>query len=141
MIIKSVKAVILKNNKYLLQLRDDKKNIFFPNYWGLFGGRLDKGEKYSHCIKREINEEINLNIKIVKKIMSINYNMIGLTKKRDLKYYECFANDFSNIRLFEGKKFKFFSFNELKGLKIIPMDYVAINAHFNYTYSQGNKSR
>ncbi len=67
--------------------------------------------------------------------------MIGLTKDRDLNYYECSTKDFSNIRLFEGKKFKFFSFNELKSLKIIPMDYVAINAHFNYKYLPDNKTR
>ena len=141
MIIKSVKAIILKKKKYLLQLRDNKKNIFFPNYWGLFGGRLNKGEKYENCIRREIKEEINLNIKIVKKIISVKYSMIGLTKGRCLNYYECTAKDFSNIQLFEGNKFKFFSFNELKSLKIIPMDYVAINAHFKYIHLSDNKTR
>ena len=30
MIIKSVKAIILKRKKYLLQLRDNKKIFFFP---------------------------------------------------------------------------------------------------------------
>ena len=141
MIIKSVKAIILKRKKYLLQLRDNKKNIFFPNYWGLFGGRLHMGEKYENCIRREIKEEINLNIKVVKKIVSVNYSMIGLTKERDLNYYECFTKYFSDMKLFDGNKFKFFSFNEIKSLKIIPMDYVAINAHFNYTDLPNNKTR
>ena len=42
------------------------------------------GEKYENCIRREIKEEINLNIKVVKKIVSVNYSMIGLTKKETL---------------------------------------------------------
>ena len=45
MTIKAVKAIILVNKNYLLQLRDKKKNISFPNHWGLFGGRIDKKEK------------------------------------------------------------------------------------------------
>ena len=61
------------------------------------------GEKYENCIRREIKEEINLNIKVVKKIVSVNYSMIGLTKERDLNYYECFTKDFSDMKLFEEK--------------------------------------
>ena len=35
------KAVIIHKGKYLLQHRDDKKEIFSPNYWGCFGGMID----------------------------------------------------------------------------------------------------
>ena len=34
--------------------------------------------------------------------------MIGLTKERDLNYYECFTKDFSDMKLFEGKNLNFF---------------------------------
>ena len=50
------------NKKYLLQLRDNKKNIFFPGYWGLFGGRIDKNELQFKAVKREIKEETNLKV-------------------------------------------------------------------------------
>lgn len=139
--IKSVKAIILKKKKYLLQLRDNKKHIFFPNYWGLFGGRLNIEEKNSLGIIREIKEELNLDIKIKKEIMNIDYEVIGYKKKRKLNYYECITNDYSKLKLFEGKKFKFFSFNELKNLKIIPLDYVAISSHFNYNYELSTNNR
>ena len=36
----SSKAIIFKNSKYLIQLRDNKRNIFFPNHWAFFGGRF-----------------------------------------------------------------------------------------------------
>ena len=141
MTIKSVKAIIIKKNQYLLQLRDNKKNIFFPNYWGLFGGRLEDGEKYQNGIIREIKEETNLDVRIKQKILKVNYNMIGLAKGRNLNYYECLVENIKNIKLFEGRKFKFFSYRQIKRLKIIPMDYVAIYAHFNYTYSPNGKTR
>lgn len=141
MTIKSVKAIITKKKKYLLQLRDNKKNIFFPNYWGLFGGRLNIDEKNSIGILREIKEELNLEVKIRKEIMRIDYDMISFKKKRKLTYYECFTKDFSKLILFEGKRFEFLAFNELKCLKIIPMDLVAINAHYNYIYKAKVNSR
>jgi len=141
MIIESVKAIIIKNKKYLLQLRDNKKNIFFPNYWGLFGGRIDSGEMYIDAIKREIREELNLNVRIEKNILNTDYSVIGLTKKRKLVYYECFVKDFTNLKLTEGQKYKFFNFTELKNFNIIPMDYVAISSHYNYKYKRKKMNR
>ena len=87
MIIKSSKAIITVNKKYLLQLRDNKKNIFFPGFWGLFGGRLDKNELHSKAIKREIKEETNLNVKVTRKILTVDFSMIGLKKERNIILY------------------------------------------------------
>ena len=41
----AVCAIIINNNKILLQKRDNKKNIFFPNHYGLFGGAIEKEKK------------------------------------------------------------------------------------------------
>jgi len=131
--IKSVKGIILRNNKYLLQLRDNKKNIFFPNFWGLFGGRLDEDETYEDALVREIKEETNLVIKSQNKIFETKYKMIGLKKKRELTYCECKVIKNKQIILSEGQKYNFFSFEKIKKLKIIPMDFVAINTHYYYT--------
>ena len=43
------KAIILNNGKYLLQHRDNKKNIF-PRLWGLFGGMADNKETPEQCL-------------------------------------------------------------------------------------------
>ena len=42
--IKSVKGIIINENNYLLQLRDDKRDIYFPNFWGIFGVRVENNE-------------------------------------------------------------------------------------------------
>lgn len=130
--IKSVKGIVFLKNKYLLQLRDNKKNIYFPNFWGLFGGRLDKNETYVKALEREIKEEINLIVEMKKKILSTTYNMVGLKKKRKMIYYECQKIKNTKMELREGKSFKFFKFEQIKKLKIIPMDFVAINTHYHY---------
>ena len=82
MTIKAVKAIILVNKNYLLQLRDKKKNISFPNHWGLFGGRIGKKEKNIIALKREIKEETNLNVKINRRVFNVDFNIIGLKKKK-----------------------------------------------------------
>lgn len=130
--IKSVKGIIILNKRYLLQLRDNKKNIYFPNFWGLFGGRVDIGETNINALRREIKEEINLVVKVKQKILSTTYNMIGLKKKRKLIYYECNKIKNTKMILTEGQRFKLFRFDELNKLKVIPMDFVAINTHHYY---------
>ncbi len=131
MIIKSAKAIIIFNKKYLLQLRDNKKNIFFPGYWGLFGGRIDKNELQFKAVKREIKEETNLKVKVIRKILAVDFSMIGLKKERNIIYYECRVLNNKKIILREGQKYNFFSFNQIKKLKIVPMDFVAINCHYH----------
>ena len=130
MIIKSAKAIITVNKKYLLQLRDNKKNIFFPGFWGLFGGRINKNEQQYKAVKREIKEETNLNVKIIRKILTVDFSMIALKKKRNIIYFDCKVLNNKKIILGEGQKYSFFSFNQIKKLKIIPMDFVAINSHY-----------
>lgn len=53
-----VKAVIYKDEKYLLQLRDDDHTIFYPNTWAFFGGGMDVGESHEEAMKRELEEEL-----------------------------------------------------------------------------------
>ena len=79
--IKAIKGIITYKNKYLLQLRDNKKRISFPNHWGLFGGRKEKKESDILTLRREIKEETNLDIKIQKEVLSVNFEVFGLKKK------------------------------------------------------------
>jgi len=128
--IESVKGIIVVKNNYLLQLRDNKKNIYYPNFWGIFGGRVEKSEKYNKALEREIKEETNLIVTVSRMILSVNYKMIGLKKKHNITYYECKISEKRKIILTEGRKYKFFSFNQIKKLNIIPMDFAAINSHY-----------
>ena len=128
--LKSAKAIIFVKNKYLLQLRDNKKNVYFPNFWGVFGGRVEKTESYEKAIEREIKEETNLTIKAFKMVLSANCKMIGLKKKFKTIYFECKILGKRKIILTEGQKYKFFTFKQIKKLNIIPIDFAAINSHY-----------
>ena len=128
--IKSVKGIIVVKNNYLLQLRDNKKNIYFPNFWGVFGGSVEKTETYQKALEREIKEETNLIVRVYRMILSVDYKLFGLKEKRNIVYYECKISEKRKIILTEGQKYKFFSFNQIKKLNIIPMDFAAINSHY-----------
>ena len=52
-------AMLNRDSKWLLQLRDDIDSIIYPGHWGLFGGHLDPGETASEAVVRELQEEID----------------------------------------------------------------------------------
>ena len=54
-----VKAIIYKDQKYLLQLRDNKSGISCPNTWSFFGGDVDNREDFVEAMKRELMEELS----------------------------------------------------------------------------------
>jgi 8-oxo-dGTP diphosphatase len=65
----SVKTLIIKNNTFLAvyNLKDGRK------LWDLPGGRMEFGETAEETLKREIFEELNIEIKPIKVIDTWNY--------------------------------------------------------------------
>jgi 8-oxo-dGTP diphosphatase len=57
-----VLAVMTVNGGYALQHRDDRPDVAWPGYWGLFGGSVDTGERPIEAIRREIDEELGLDV-------------------------------------------------------------------------------
>ena len=53
-------ALINENNEVLISLRKHKKE--YNGYWEYPGGKVEAGETLEQAIKREIKEEINLEI-------------------------------------------------------------------------------
>ena len=127
--IRSAGAIIFIKNKYLLQLRENKKNIYYPGLWGVFGGLLEKNEGFAKGLEREVKEETNLNVKASKMILSNNFRFLDY-KIRYRMYFECQVLNNNKITLNEGKSYKFHSFKEIKKLKVVPLDFAAIHYHY-----------
>ena len=47
---------------YLLQRRDRKRTIFYPDHWGCFGGAMEPGEAPEDALRRELREELRLSL-------------------------------------------------------------------------------
>jgi 8-oxo-dGTP diphosphatase len=52
-------AMLQRDGRWLMQLRDEIPTIVAPGCWGLFGGHLDPGETPEQAVRRELLEEIS----------------------------------------------------------------------------------
>lgn len=59
----AVKAFIVKNNEVLL-IRRRSNDVHKPGQWDIPGGRLDLGEDPIAGLKREVLEEVGINVEI-----------------------------------------------------------------------------
>ena len=113
----TVKAIIYSKGKILLQLRDEKPNIFYPGCWGLFGGNVDENEDPIYALKRELEEEIGFRPKTLNLLFSWNhykYNSI-------LHFFLVpLSIDYEDLCLNEGQSMNLFSLEQINKLKITP---------------------
>lgn len=67
LVITGVPAIITNSKKEILLGKRSENVIYYPGFWGLPGGLVDKGEKLNQAVKREIKEELGIKkIKIMK---------------------------------------------------------------------------
>ena len=124
-------AIIIFKNYFLLQHRDNKENIHFPDFWGLFGGKQRKDELPEFSLLRELKEETNLNISSVDFFLQFKVSSPIIQPIRNIKYFICYLSFIpKKIKISEGKNFNFFTFKKIGGIKINPFDYAAINLFY-----------
>jgi 8-oxo-dGTP diphosphatase len=63
----ALKAIIEKDGKILIIKRSEKER-FFKGIWDLPGGKIRFGEEPNESLKREVREETNLEIEIIKPV-------------------------------------------------------------------------
>ncbi len=113
MIKKNVVGIIIKNKKILLQLRDNKRDIIFPNSWGFFGGEVNINEHHYKAVKRELYEELN-----IKKFKTLKFINSHFSSKYKCIFFIYTLNIQENIILKEGYDHDYFFENKiLKGKK------------------------
>jgi ADP-ribose pyrophosphatase YjhB (NUDIX family) len=122
-------AILLVNNRYVLQLRDDKPTIPVPGKWSLFGGGVEIEEDPQDGIMREIEEELCL--------CPAKFYFLWNYKRRHetgpMASYNFFEADVTHIwaqhRLMEGQAAKYFCFKDLEGLDIPPFIQEILHRH------------
>jgi 8-oxo-dGTP diphosphatase len=65
-------AIIVIENKILVTQRSEKMKL--PLKWEFPGGKLEENESEIDCIKREIKEEINIEIEVLRKLSNSIYD-------------------------------------------------------------------
>ena len=117
-----VAAVIKKDNKYLLAQRNRDKHFAF--HWEFPGGKVDKNEIFENALKREILEELSIDIKINNKISSEKYRDEKINV--EVQYFLCEIFD-QEIVLSEHEDMKWVLKKDLLNFKLVPGDSKIVN--------------
>lgn len=129
----AVALIVLDNNCYLCQLRSQISGIFYPNHWGLFGGGVEEGESPEDGLKRELQEELKLEIDSPKYFteFSFDFSFRGLGMVWRRYYVVPFDSSKTGmLELGEGSAFKAFTAMEiLTQPRVVPYDAFAIWLH------------
>lgn len=102
--------------KVLLQLRC-KDEFLYPNCWTLPGGRVEEGESVEQAIRREVKEELGLDLRDHNVFKTIVQNASDEIIERHI----CWGNiseRVENLELGEGTALKYFSSKEIPRLEV-----------------------
>jgi len=131
-------AIILTpDDRYLLQLRDPKPGIFFPNCWGCFGGGVSPPDEGAQdCLRREIEEELGIALGpdevsyFSNFTFDLSFCSVGVIYRT---FYEVRLSErqFSSVVLGEGAAMRAFGRAALPTLRLTPYDAFALWLHDN----------
>ncbi|MEN8907809.1 MAG: (deoxy)nucleoside triphosphate pyrophosphohydrolase [Clostridiales bacterium] len=105
-----VAAIIIVDNKILCTKRDKSKFEYVSFKYEFPGGKIEVGEDEETALKREIMEELKMNIYDLKKFYTVNHTYPDFKLK--MYSYLCNTNS-EKIILREHIKFKWLKVKEL----------------------------
>jgi 8-oxo-dGTP diphosphatase len=135
-----VTAFILNGNKLLITRRSADES-FLPGYYEMPGGIIEFGESPETALTREIKEETDLDIKIIKPYSTFSY----ISNKKhtiDIQFFVEPTSDLENIKLSsEHDEFKWVKKEEINNYKFSDQMKKVIIKGFNnlQAYDIGNK--
>ena len=126
--IEVVAAIIQKGNAILATQRgygDLKDGWEFP------GGKIEPGEAHDEALIREIKEELQANINVGERLITVNYN--GYEKFDLTMYcYLCTLTEDSHVTLLEHEAAKWLTKETLYSVEWLPADIEAVDALYKH---------
>ena len=116
---------IVKNSsgQLLLSRRPNGKHL--SGYWEFPGGKVESSESFKQALRRELKEEIAIDVGAVK--TKLNYEYQYPDRLLHLQVFEVisYSND---VCALEGQELKWFSESSINNLQVPPANYSIMNA-------------
>ena len=122
-------AIIIKDNKIFITQRGYGQ---FKDFWEFPGGKLEKGESAQDCLIREIKEELNAEIEIVKFLNTIEYTYPDFHLV--MHNYICKLKE-DHLELLEHEAAKFIDIKDIDKVDFLPADILILNDLKKYMLS------
>jgi len=116
-------AIIENNGKILCAQRSEKMKL--PLKWEFPGGKTEANESLEACLKREIREELGIEIDILEQLPSFKHSY-SVNFSIELFPFRCKSLG-NEIHLTEHKQIKWLSLGELKELDWAEADVPIVN--------------
>lgn len=120
--IREVVSLLLYNERgeVLIQLRDDKPDIPYPNHWTLFGGQVEKGELPEHAARRELWEELGVDVPLTlwREFEDPDRTKPGKIVCMHYSYRAAFPYEVNQLTLAEGQKMAYVTRDEAAKLNL-----------------------
>ena len=113
--------VLGEAGRVLLNLRDDKPEILYPNHWAILGGAAEPGEEPVVTARRELREEIGPAVDGFGPFEHF-CSVIDRAGRRHLVsvFTVRTTSPITDFTLTEGQDLRFFAFDELGGILVTP---------------------
>ena len=115
--IKVTCGLIYDNEKILICRRKLDKTL--GGFWEFPGGKVELNEKYEDCLKRELFEELEMDVDIKKLFMTVQHDYETFTI--ELISYLC-AYKSSSFNMIDHDMYEWVSVKNLKLWKLAPAD-------------------
>lgn len=131
----SAALVVTADGRYLMQHRDDLPGIFFPAFWGCFGGALETGETPEQAMRRELSEELSWTPRAMQHFATLwlDFSFAGHGLfPRHFFTAPVEPEEVAAMRLGEGRNLALIAGDELLAMpKVVPYDATAIWQHMS----------
>lgn len=124
-IVKVVAAVILHESKILCALKGNHKYEYLSNKYEFPGGKVEQNETPEQAIVREIYEELNLDIKVKKPLITVSHEYPHF--KIELITFLCETVTINHLIIQEHKNIEWLSSTELLSLDWAAADLPIVN--------------
>ena len=112
-------AVIVRDDMVLVTTRPPGQEM--SGRWEFPGGKIESGESPAECLKREIKEELDLDIRIFDTMFISEYEYPG--KKVHIRFMRCCAvSGTAQPTPLEGQEWAWIKRNALPEIELLPAD-------------------